>query len=99
MRKAIIIVVLVLFSFLFSAVFFKAISGEDCWMPDGEGGWVKHGVPSGPPPDHPSQTKDSSILGYLILLFLSGSLLSGVSIYIYLKFSKANLKKNFNSLQ
>jgi hypothetical protein len=38
MRKAIIIIVLILFSFLFSALFLKAISGEDCWMPDGEGG-------------------------------------------------------------
>ena len=93
MRKAIIIVVLVFFSFLFSAIFFKAISGEDCWMPDGEGGWVKHGVPDGPPPDYPSQIKDASGCGYLILLFLSGSLVSSLSIYLYLRFSKANLNR------
>ncbi len=94
MRKAIIIIVLILFSFLFSTVFFKAISGEDCWMPDGSGGWVKHGVPSGPPPDYPSQVKDTSDCGYLLLfLFLSGSLLSSFSIYLYLRFSKANLNK------
>ncbi|MHC4575213.1 MAG: hypothetical protein ACYS76_13960 [Planctomycetota bacterium] len=41
MRRAIIITVLVIFSFLLSAVFLKAISGEDCWMPDGAGGWVR----------------------------------------------------------
>lgn len=30
------------------------LSGHDCWMPDGNGGWVKHGVLSGPPPKEPS---------------------------------------------
>jgi len=93
MRKAIIITVLILFSFLFSTLFLKAISGEDCWMPDGNGGWVKHGAPAGPPPDYPSQIKDTSAYGYLLLLFLSGSLLSSIFIYLYLKFSKANLNK------
>jgi len=93
MRKAIIIIVLILFSFLFSTLFLKAISGEDCWMPDGKGGWVKHGVPAGPPPDYPSQIKDSSACGYLVLLFLSGSLVSSFSIYLYLRFSKAKLNK------
>jgi hypothetical protein len=94
MRKTIIIIVLILFSFLLSLLFLKAISGEDCWMPDGNGGWVKHGVPAGPAPDYPSQIKDTSDCGYLLLfLFLSGSLLSSLSIYIYLRFSKANLNK------
>ncbi|MHC4739730.1 MAG: hypothetical protein ACYS9Y_12565 [Planctomycetota bacterium] len=93
MRKAIIIVVLILLSFLFSSLFLKAISGEDCWMPDGEGGWVKHGVPAGPAPDYPSQIKDTSVFGYLILLFLSGSLVSSFSIYLYLRFSNAKLNK------
>jgi hypothetical protein len=92
MRKAMIIFVLVLFSFLFSAVFLKAISGEDCWMPDGEGGWVKHGVPAGPPPDYPSPIADNGILIPLIW-FLCGSLLSGLSIYLFLRFSKARLNK------
>lgn len=31
------------------------LSGEDCWQPDGNGGWVKHGAPSGPPPAEPSR--------------------------------------------
>ncbi len=30
------------------------LSGEDCWVPDGGGGWVRHGEPSSPPPDQPS---------------------------------------------
>jgi hypothetical protein len=29
-------------------------SGEDCWMPDGNGGWIKHGVPEDPEPARPS---------------------------------------------
>ena len=97
MRKKIIIIVLILFSFLFSALIFKGISGEDCWMPDGNGGWVKHGVPAGPAPDYPSQIEDTSDCGLILLFFLSGSLLSVISIYIYLKFSKAYLNKKENN--
>ena len=93
MRKAIIIVVLVLFSFLFSAVFLKAISGEDCWMPDGKGGWVKHGAPAGPPPDYPSPIADTADSINLLPLFVSGSLVSSLSIYLFLRFSKARLDK------
>jgi hypothetical protein len=91
MRKAIIIIVLILFSFLFAALFLKAISGEDCWMPDGEGGWVKHGVPAGPAPDYPSPIGKPDGLMPLVW-FLGGSLLSGLSIYFYLRFSKARPK-------
>ena len=62
MRKAIIIVVLVFFLFLIPALILRAIygpsyyflSGEDCWMPDGTGGWTKHGVPGGSSPQEPS---------------------------------------------
>jgi len=95
MRKAITISLLILFSFLLSALFLKAISGEDCWMPDGKGGWVKHGVPAGPPPDYPSPITDSPVPVHLILLFLfSGVLMSSLSIYLYLRFSKGRLKKS-----
>jgi hypothetical protein len=93
MRKAIIIFVLVLFSFLFSTVFLKAISNEDCWMPDGKGGWVKHGVPAGPPPDYSSPITDTPLLVSLLPLFISGSLVSGLSIYLFLRFSKASQNK------
>jgi len=30
---------------------FPFLAGEDCWMPDGAGGWRAHGHPSDPPPD------------------------------------------------
>jgi len=30
-------------------------AGEDCWTPDGAGGWAKHGEPSDPPPAEPSR--------------------------------------------
>ena len=93
MRKTIIIFVLVLFSFLFAAVFLKAISNEDCWMPDGKGGWVKHGVPASPPPDYSSPITDTPVLVGLLPLFVSGSLVSGLSIYLYLRFSKVNLNR------
>ena len=93
MRKAIIIFVLVLFSFLFSAVFLKAISGEDCWMPDGKGGWVKHGVPAALAPDYPSPIADTGGPPSLLPIFVSGSLVSGLSIYLFLRFSKARLNK------
>jgi hypothetical protein len=95
MQKTIIITLLILLSFIFTALFFKAISKEDCWMPDGEGGWVKHGVPAGPPPDYPSQIKETSIGWYIILLFLSGSLVSSFNIYIYLRLVELD-KKKFN---
>jgi hypothetical protein len=91
MRKAIIISALVLFSFLFSALFLKAISGEDCWMPDGAGGWVKHGVPAGPPPDYSSLITDNAT-SMPLWWFLCGSLLSGLSVYLYLRFSRPKLK-------
>ena len=93
MRKAIIIFVLVLLSFLFSAVFLKAISNEDCWMPDSKGGWVKHGVPAGPAPDYPSPITDTPVLVGLLPIFVSGSLVSALSIYLFLRFSKARQNK------
>ncbi len=92
MRRATIIMVLVILSFLFSTVFLKAISGEDCWMPDGEGGWVKHGVPAGPAPDYPSPIGKTNGLMPLVWLFLCGSGLSGLSIYLYVRLAKTKGK-------
>lgn len=99
MRKTITIIVLVSLSFMFSALFLKAISGEDSWVPDGEGGWVKHGFPAGPAPDYSSKIKETSAWGYLALLFLSGLLVSCLSIYLYLRFSKAILNKKKKLIQ
>jgi hypothetical protein len=90
MKKPMIITILVVISFLFSAIFFKVISAEDCWMPDGKGGWVKHGVPAGSLPAYPSPVGDTPILMLLIWWFLSGSLVSSLCIYLYLRFSKAS---------
>ncbi len=30
------------------------LSGEDCWLPDGNGGWRAHGSPADPAPSEPS---------------------------------------------
>jgi hypothetical protein len=31
------------------------LQGEDCWIPDSSGGWVKHGNPASPAPEQPSR--------------------------------------------
>ena len=64
MRKTVIYIVAIILLFLIPALILRAmygpsyyfLSGEDCWMPDGTGGWTKH---SGagfevPPPQEPS---------------------------------------------
>jgi hypothetical protein len=33
---------------------FTLFLGEDCWIPDGNGGWAAHGNPIGPSPNQPS---------------------------------------------
>lgn len=48
-------------------------SGEDCWQPDGAGGWVKHGQPDGPPPAEPSQ--NVPLLLHYVPIFLPAALL------------------------
>jgi len=52
---------------------FPFLSGEDCWMPDGQGGWLAHGHPSDPQPTEPSVTVPM-LLNYLPI-FLPGALL------------------------
>jgi len=62
MRIPIIIVIGVTLSFLLPALALQALygpsygllQGEDCWLPDGDGGWTPHGTPSQPQPDEPS---------------------------------------------
>jgi hypothetical protein len=61
-------------------------------MPDGEGGWVKHGVPAGPAPDYPSPIGKTHVLMPLVCWFLCGSALSGLSIYLYARFAKTKGK-------
>ncbi|MBU8933302.1 MAG: hypothetical protein KOO62_04775 [candidate division Zixibacteria bacterium] len=33
---------------------FGFLAGEDCWIPDGDGGWMAHGIPDSIAPDSPS---------------------------------------------
>ncbi|MFQ5453935.1 MAG: hypothetical protein ACE5D6_07080 [Candidatus Zixiibacteriota bacterium] len=53
------------------------LSGEDYWMPDDNGGWVKHGEPSSPIPSEPSVRVPIAVRyipiffpGLLLFLFL-----------------------------
>jgi len=52
---------------------FPFLAGEDCWMPDGAGGWRAHGHPSDPPPDQPSVAVPL-VLNY-VPIFLPAALL------------------------
>jgi hypothetical protein len=49
------------------------LSGEDCWEPDGSGGWVMHGHPDGPMPSEPSVV--IPILMHYLPVFLPTALL------------------------
>lgn len=48
-------------------------SGEDCWEPDGNGGWVAHGKPQEAPPDQPSELIPIGLL-YLPIFLPAGLL-------------------------
>ncbi len=62
MRKSVLLLVGIIALYLFTGAIMHAVygpsfpflSGEDSWLPDGQGGWVQHGNPSGPPPGEPS---------------------------------------------
>ena len=62
MRNAVLLLVTIIALFLLSSLALEVIygpsygflQGEDCWVPDGNGGWLKHGHPDGPPPSRPS---------------------------------------------
>ena len=62
MKKSVFLLVGVILLYLLPSLAIKAVygpsygflRGEDCWVGDGQGGWVKHGSPEGPPPDVPS---------------------------------------------
>lgn len=49
------------------------LSGEDCWQPDGNGGWVEHGHPNTPMPAEPSVNVPMGVR--YIPIFLPGLLL------------------------
>ncbi len=52
---------------------FPFLSGEDCWVPDDQGGWLAHGHPADPQPAQPS-VYVPLLLNYLPI-FLPGALL------------------------
>jgi hypothetical protein len=85
MRKRLILLVAVILLYMIPSAVLQAIygpsfgflSGEDCWMPDGSGGWVKHGAPLSPMPGQPSVDVPISVRyipillpGALLVLFL-----------------------------
>lgn len=85
MRKHIILLtaVIVLYfvpSLILQAIYgpsFGFLSGEDCWVPNGNGGWFPHGQPLMPPPDVPSVNVPMVLRyipifapGLLLILFL-----------------------------
>ncbi|UCC44171.1 MAG: hypothetical protein JSU65_13825 [Candidatus Zixiibacteriota bacterium] len=85
MRKTVyllagVIALYLLLSLLMAALYgpsYGFLQGEDSWVPDGSGGWAKHGSPDGPPPDEasvnvPIMIRYVPILipGLLLVLFL-----------------------------
>ncbi|MEW5995406.1 MAG: hypothetical protein AB1744_13570 [Candidatus Zixiibacteriota bacterium] len=62
MRNAILLLIGIIALYLLSSLVLQGIygpsygflEGEDRWIPDGQGGWVKHGEPDSPPPAQPS---------------------------------------------
>lgn len=81
MRKAVLLLVGIILLYLVPSLILQAIygpsygflSGEDCWVPDGKGGWVEHGRPFNPPPAGPSV--NIPILVRYIPIFLPALLL------------------------
>lgn len=62
MRNKVLFLIAVVLLFLIPSFALEAIygpsygflAGEDCWVPDGQGGWAKHGDPALPQPSQPS---------------------------------------------
>ena len=52
---------------------FGFLSGEDCWVADGHGGWNRHGNPTDPAPKEPSANIPIGVR--YIPIFLPGAVL------------------------
>ena len=82
MRNAAILLAAVAGLYLLPSIAIKAVYGpsynfppsEDCWMPDGSAGWVRHGAPTGPPPSSPSVNVPMAV--HYLPIFLPGVLLA-----------------------
>ncbi len=81
MRNAVLLLIGVILLYLIPSLILDAVygpsygflAGEDCWEPDGKGGWVTHGQPTGQPPDEPSVIVPLSL--YYIPILLPAALL------------------------
>jgi hypothetical protein len=98
MRKTIIYIVVIILLFLIPALILRAmygpsyyfLSGEDCWMPDGIGGWVKHGAPYRPLPQEPSVNIPLAVM--YIPVFLPGLLIVFIlCMFCYKKLQRSKL--------
>ncbi|MDF1543503.1 MAG: hypothetical protein P1R58_00210 [bacterium] len=62
MKRNLVFLMLLILLYLIPTVVLKASygdsysiwQGEDCWLPDQSGGWVRHGEPTSPMPTQPS---------------------------------------------
>lgn len=62
MNKKLILLAVLIALYLIPSLLFQAVygdsygfwAGENCWKPDGQGGWVKYGNPTDPQPAGPS---------------------------------------------
>ena len=76
MLKTIIFIVVIILLFLIPALILRVtygpsyhlLSGEDCWMPYGTGGWTKHGIPDGLIPQEPSMNISLGVMYIPVLL-------------------------------
>lgn len=85
MKNNVILLLVIIALYLVSSLVLSAVygpsygflSGEDCWMPDGQGGWTQHGRPSEPEPSEPSVNVPFTVRyipiflpGLVLILFL-----------------------------
>jgi len=62
MRNNVILLIVIILLYLVPSLILSAVygpsygflSGEDCWVPDGQGGWLQHGQPAEPAPSESS---------------------------------------------
>jgi hypothetical protein len=81
MRNAFLLLLGIVFLYLLSSLILQGIygpsygflQGEDRWIPDGQGGWLRHGNPAGPQPEVPSV--DVPLMVRYIPIFLPAILL------------------------
>lgn len=81
MRKNVLLLIGIILLYLIPSMVLQGIygpsygflSGEDSWIPDGNGGWKKHGEPNSPAPQQPSV--NIPIYVRYIPIFLPGLLL------------------------